>query len=1291
MHRTVNMASCAAICAWFASGAVATGQTTGEAELAKRIAAAKPGTIVTLPAGTLRLGDIAIPAGVSLQGAGYAKTILDASGHDVGLICRNTGPTTISDLAVLGPRQTGILVDGGSKITMQRISIRKCMNGLILRQAADCRAQNVISAQNRVGAALTQSRNCSLVNATLADNSATAMILRGNENLAIFNNLVTGSQLGINYDAGNEKVAMDYNLYVCHFVGRMPGQVIRKKVESWRDLSGLERHSLMIGVDYAAPAEGNYRPVSRMSWAPDRATTSDWGAAELAGVRAPEQDIDGQARRGGVGVGAYEASFAPPRPADGTLTVQSGEGVTSAGLYTPDGINVRFLFQNLPLAKGKHSYWLPSRDWQGRPIAAGQYTLKVTEAKLRLEYLSATGNGDQESSLRLPNEVRIRASVAPGGLVFDSQDRLVLSQSGFENGLHVRGYDAPMQEVRWWLPGGGDSTGIAADGRGHVYVLRKPASLIRLDCETGKGVPFAGGSFEKSYPNAFAEPTGMTCLGQRLYVADIKANKLIVLAGEALDVAGTLNVPAPSHPAADLANKLLWVISDGKELLAVDPQGAIRHRATPVVKPKLLAVSAGRMAVYSAATNQITLLDCANPGQLKPIRTMGKGGEGYGKIEPDKFWSPGWIALSSKGDLAVADPPRVILFGPSGGVKRHHMAIWGQGITWGRFAGDERLQFFNVGGGYHISIDPKTRRWEPGSRWHFLMPDLSPACFYSAGGKNFGLCMHKDGSLVVVRMENDGTARPVIRYGYDSKGLFAQRDANHDGKLDNADPTTPVLDRDGKPITEPLLEGRAMSGVDPRDDGALVMPLRSRAVFVPLKGLDAEGVPQYDFANRRVLPGLVEGKPTYTSPYDFKTQETVSLAEDWTYFDDGSFTSAITTKTGAGPDLCTEHANATSLAGFDAGGRLRWLNALNPVGLKMGFYGITTIGGVTLAGRGAICEYESMDRDGLGTGVLGLPAEFGWSGMWLDNHRQTQGFTTRDGQPYLIIGDYCSQAYHLLSLKGYDRIVRQSLPVAIGPTLASALQAESAKPVATWPVPPPPSVVIKALKAPLPVDGDPEKWRRAGISPQIIITPDTGGGKDPRDNSAIIRLGYYKDRLYVHVIKFDDVVTMHEPLSKFFMHDTVEMTINTYPSGFKYNVTRTSDHGEVVWRDTWRANWAPQLKLNQLLPPDVAPRVIKVLDNAKTIEDRKLIEAAYGIDMSACKVMLVEFVVPRSAMTPMELPGSEVQFASGKTFRLGFMIDDNDLPGSDSWQNIVWPVTFGIFEREEKSATAVFE
>jgi hypothetical protein len=1164
------------------------------------------------------------------------------------------------------------------------------MTGVILRKAEDCRLQNLLFTDNRVGVVFSQARNSSLVNATLADNMAVGMILIGNEGLTLFNNLVCGSQLGVNYDAGNQKIVLDHNLYLCHFVGRMPGHVIRKKVESWRDLSGCDRHSLTIAVEFASPGQADYRPVSRMTWAPVRATTSDWGVQELTGVQAPQQDIDGKPRQGGIDLGAYEAAFAPARPADGSLTVQSGEGVTSAGLYTPAGVCVRSLFQNLPLAKGTHPYWLPSRDWQGRPIAAGDYALKVSEANLRLEYLAAAGNGDLESSLRLPNDVRHRASVSPMAMAFDRQDRLVLAQHGFENGLHVRGYDADMRNVRWSLPGGGDAVGAATDGKGRIYVFRKPASLIRLDAETGKGVPFSSGSFEKSYPNAITEPSGIAVLGDQIYVTDAKGNKVVRLAGDELNVAGSWTVAAPSQPAPDPANKLLWVISDGKELLALDAAGQVRHRAKPVADPKLLAVAAGRMAVYSPSANKVTVLDCSNPGQLKPFRAIGSGGEGFGKIEPQKFWAPRWIALSSQGDLAVADPPRMVLFAADGSARREHLAMWGQGISWGRFAADDRVQFFNIGGGHHISLDAKNRRWEPGSRWKPLMPNLSPQCFFTAGGKNFGLFGHNKRDMVVARLDADGTVRALAAYGYNDKGLFEQRDANGDGNIDDAEPTTPVLDKDGKPIAERLFEGRALAGVDPREDGSMVIPLRRGLVVVHMKGLDPKGVPQYDFANRRVLPGLVEGQPKYVSPYDFKTEETVSIAEDMALHEDGSFTAAITTKSGAGPDLCTEHANATSMAGFDPKGGLRWLYPLNPPGLKMGFWGITTIGGVTFAGRGAICEYETMDRDGLATGTLGTPPEFGWGGMWLDNHRQTHGFVGNDGQPYLVVGDYCCQAYHWLALRGHDRILRQSLPVRIGAPTAAALANEPARPVPIWPVPPPPRIVIKRLASPLAVDGDPEKWRKLGIAP-IIVTPDTGGGTGPADHSAIIRLAWHQDRLYVHAIKFDDVVTMHQPLPKFFTHDALEMCINTYPSGFKYNVTRTSDHGDVIWRDTWRAGWSPQLKLNQLLPADVAPRVIKVLDNAKGIEDRKLIEAAYGIDMSGCKVLLMEFVLPKSAIQPMEQKDLEVEFASGKTFRLGFMLDDNDLPGSESFKNILWPVTFGIFERSEKSAEAVLE
>ena len=41
--------------------------------------------------------------------------------------------------------------------------------------------------------------------------------------------------------------------------------------------------------------------------------------------------------------------------------------------------------------------------------------------------------------------------------------------------------------------------------------------------------------------------------------------------------------------------------------------------------------------------------------------------------------------------------------------------------------------------------------------------------------------------------------------------------------------------------------------------------------------------------------------------------------------------------------------------------------------------------------------------------------------------------------------------------------------------------------------------------------------------------------------------------------------------------------------------------------------------------------------------------------------------------------------------RLGFMINDNDLPGSETFDPIVWPVTYGTFERWENSAVATCE
>ena len=78
---------------------------------------------------------------------------------------------------------------------------------------------------------------------------------------------------------------------------------------------------------------------------------------------------------------------------------------------------------------------------------------------------------------------------------------------------------------------------------------------------------------------------------------------------------------------------------------------------------------------------------------------------------------------------------------------------------------------------------------------------------------------------------------------------------------------------------------------------------------------------------------------------------------------------------------------------------------------------------------------------------------------------------------------------------------------------------------------PVPSVLIKHLAAPLTIDGDPQKWRTIGLEPQIVMTPDSGSGfNGPKDCSAVIRMAYEGNNMYVQVIRFDDVVTFHQPL-----------------------------------------------------------------------------------------------------------------------------------------------------------------
>ena len=1289
----------------------ATKSLPNTADAAETIQGAAPNTTFLLEEGTYKLGNIKGPANTQFIGKGYDKTIIDATGFEHGFMLSNG--CAITDVTIRNATGAGVVVNGADDVhrnggALVNVAILGCPAGVTVTKATGFHVRNLIIADAQSGVSFVDCTHSALVNVTLADIAGTAIGVSGCDKMTIFNNLIAGAAFGIVLGEGNKNLAIDHNIYNANFVGRMPGHTARKKMEAWYHLSGFDRHSQTIGVEFKDAANHDYRVVSPLSWSPTRATTAYMGAVRFNGDEANPIGIDGKEfdRSRGVDIGAFQTSFDAPRKADGTFEVKSGAGVTSAGLFTTDGVCVRYLFQNTPLPKGTYEYWLPSRDWQGREIKPGDYELRITESALSLRYIAAAGNGDLETSKKLPASTAVRYSLDPQAAAFIADGRIVFAQSGFESQEHIRLFSADMGEIPWSMTGGGHAVGVAVDdAKKLAYVLRqpevpagqpgRPCSLLRFEVDTGKPAPFKSGSFEKSF-DAITGATSMTLLGGKMYIAEPAANKIheLTISDDDVEIAGESEIASPTQIAGDDTIGVLWIVSENKQLvgLGYDETKWSQPSAAVVPMEQLTAVAAnnGRVAVYSAKDNKVTIFGnfTFKSAELKALRTIGTGGEGYGKIQGDKFWNPSRLALGRDGQLLVIDAPRTMLFDKDGKLVRQMLGMWGQGIGWGMFAGDDRAHYFNINGGYDILFDAKKQAWEPGTRWTYTMGQNTPNFVYAAGGKTFAVYQAFENKkppyyLYVSRMEKDtGTARVVSRYGFEPAGLYRQL-ADADGIVPDDAEKERLVDGDGKPIVWNFFQERGAFQMDYQADGSIVIAQRKFVQIIPMTGLDANGVPVYDFTKMRLIQGLVDGQTTFASPYDFTTIDDVSIAEDMTLFEDGTFTACMSTKSGPGPDLASEHGNTTNMAGFDAAGNLRWFSPLNPFGLKMGFQSVVTVADVTFVGRGAICEWETMDRDGLGTGTLGTPADMGWRGMWLDNHRQTQPLIGNDGKPYLVVGDYAAQCYHWLAVDGYDKITRQRVPVKVNDGLAAALAKQPAKPVPHYPVPQPPKFVIKNIGKDLPMDGDLAKWRTLGIKP-LVVAPDQTVKNDPRDTGAIIRMAHNGDKLFVQVIKFDDVITFHQRnIWAHYLHDGIEMCVNIFYNGWKYNVTRI-DGQDVVYRDRMFA------KESDFLTEEVSPRKITVLDNARDVEERKMLEASRGVDMSGCKVMIVEFTLTQPAIDGM-LGGSQMEFGSGKSFLVGFSINDGDVPGADTMNLITWPVMYGTFSRAEAFATATFE
>ena len=1228
--------------------------------LATELAGAKAGKTVKLSAGTYQ-GGVTIPPGVSLQGAGAGKTIINAGGKPIGLEIVGGARAIIADLTVAGATRINVSVSGTTGTLLQRLRITGSINGATFNNVSGGRMENIVSDANRYGLVMSGGSNNVIVNCTSARNSGLGISLPSGNNPVVFNNCVVETATGIYLGASLQNPNVDYNLYSALYAGKLEGQLGRKSIGEWNYLSGQDAHSFVHPVVFQNPENGEFVPVNKMLWAQDRTPVSGFGVADYCQIKAPAQDIQGSKRGKVYDLGAYVATTTPSRPADGYFEVKSGEGITSAGVFTPEGVEVCYLFHNMPLRKGRYAYWLPSRDFQYRPILAGNYQLRTVESKLSWEYRGKIGDTGLESPAGAD------APLGAARLGFDGQGRLLAGNDGWaEDFIDVRGIDGASGAFLWAFRAGADTRGIVVDNDGTTYLLRradKDARITKLNSKTGQVITWPDTSYSLVLPGGGAM-NGITVLNKILYITD--GNGLYLVNPQQPVMPQPIAIAGASYPSADTAGKVVWLLAQGK-ILALSPTGETLLSSEAVAGAISLAVSNGRMAIASGTTGKIFFFDCHDPKKLLPLGSIGRGDGPYGFILPDRFIfqnsanGPS-MALADDGKLAVGYDRRIIVFDINGKSLWSSFGVFGNGSLGSYGVTPRRFD-----APYSMALDLAKGSWTLEGYWNRsgYFPTADFRGEIALDKKTFAVY-----SVTIAKEQGVGFTlvdgveqKPVLLIIGSGNNWVSRKDSNGDGMIDAQDAATPFNTK-GMTFANPAI----------RPDGQLLM----NNVRWQSTGLDKDNAPIFSAEKVTVWPALnTDGVSPYTG-----NAERFNIAN--VYEIDNETQGALLNLNSAPGRTGLFNGAGTDMAGFDAKGKLRWLH---PLAIHKGLYNFQSLGSVFVSGVGQTSEIICVDKDGLGLGTFGQSLISHYTGYWLDHPGALQTWQAQDGSYNLLIADNYHGMHHWYKLINQNSLLRSVTPLLVSDALATQIAALPAPdPKIASERPATPVVILPRLKAPMPIDGDLVKWRTAGIIPNIIITPDTAvaGIDGPLDASAVIRMAYYDTDLYVQILRFDNNPVFFQPVSRHYMQPCVEMCINGFGPGFKFDIAKTTDAGDMIIRQRFFFT-----KLERLLTPEHAPRVIKILDSATEVSERAMIESVYGVDLSPDKVIVTEFKLPMDAITYEGAEADVPKMTLGSSFWLGFMVDDNNQPGADLQNLMVWPATYGTFNPPEDGAKAI--
>jgi hypothetical protein len=1281
--------------------------------LVNTLKTAPPGTTVSLPAGQFEIYDLKVGPGVKLCGAGYDRTTLKVNSLN-GLTLMNAAGAEVADLTVRGAAGCNLFVENSAGVAIRRVRLMGGLSGLQAVKCAGLRVECAVTVGNRTGMLLNDCDNAVVVNTTMVRAESACLSVVGGTGVRVFNNVFANSPLGVVVGETTANLLLDHNLYQVSRIGKWK-DAPPYTVWSWRDQTGHDARSVQLAVEFEDEAAGKCRPLTPLPWAPGLPTTGLWGVRELGGVKAPATDIAGMplaplnpAWKGlaPVNVGAFNAR-GREEAADGTFEIKSQSGLVSAGLYTPEGKLAAWLFQTLPLRQGVYPYWLPTRDWQNRPLPAGNYELRLTEADLRMK---PVGNG-LAGTTATGTERSDHGAIQAQQPLFDSQGRLVYCLGWSESGMNVRAFEADFGTQRWSFHGTSAHAGFAADGQGALYSLRQAGakgeySLLKLSEETGATTPFKTGVFSLLFKGVFSDKvSGLAALGDRLFVADTGADKLFVGEAGNPEFKQGFAVVKPSSPCADPQRNLLWVLSANRELLGLNPDdGSVKLKlAAPVEGLHSFAITGNRLAAVSYTTGKVHLFDITDPAKPKALNAF-SAGFGARKTFLFQGGDPAdgklcRVALRADGTVAVVDSNGIKFFSPDGTLARELTGGWYNSFHLGvndPVKGQELID--PAVGGRSWWLNGKSGKADPGRSY-------GPAfrTGFRQAGFSFGLSQGQlpvEGQprpkpvYFVSRIEADGKVVPVLGFRYeghpiaDVSLLTRFTDGQFPAKFVDAD-WQPAPAPEGKKIR--IFNGSAFNAAA---NGDLCVDASRRFSRIPLKGVSAQGVPDYDWAaiataspHLADLPGTTltySESGTIVSPHDGRTEETPSGPPNTipAALADGSLVRLTSLKTGR-MAAHTGNWGGTDAALFDTAGNLRWYLPLPEVNSTIGPYVVDDT--VYLCGV-VSSELQIVDRDGLILGRCGQPAGLPWGGKWLDNTLQFAAFKGNDGRHNVIYGNFNECSLYWFTMDGLEKVRKTVQKVSLSKEQVARLATLPVPAAATAAQPAPVRITIKKTRE-LAIDGDLKKWRALLPIPQAILTPDAGAGiAGPADCSALLRFAHDGANLYVQCIKFDNAIAMGNPGAMFFRQDGLEMCINGFARGFKFNVTRLHEKGDIILRDRFYGQ-----PPDKLLDSAKALRRIDVLDSAALVTERKFIEDVYGVDLSKSKVMITEFKLPLDEDTYEGDVKVKPAMGSGSTIWIGIFVNDNDMPGGDIQHYIAWPSTYGTFSSVDTGALATFE